>query len=82
MNPAPAPPYGRLLEDKHLQGPARIALQVRRAGLNPFVLKARAEQLLTEIWRQQNAFAASQTGDATIGENAPPSEAPARLRAS
>ncbi|MES2708773.1 MAG: hypothetical protein V4726_19415 [Verrucomicrobiota bacterium] len=28
-------PYGRLLEDKHLHGPARIALQVRRAGMSP-----------------------------------------------
>jgi len=49
-------PCARLLEDQHLTGAARIALIDRRSRLDPFVLKARAEQLLGEIWRQQTSF--------------------------
>jgi hypothetical protein len=64
-------PCARLLEDRHLSGPARIALIDRRSQLNPLTLKARAEHLLQAIWSRQTAF--------TDNKSAPTPEAPAPL---
>ena len=50
-------PCARLLEDGHLAGAVRIALVDRRSGPDPFGIKARAEHLLGELWRQQATFA-------------------------